>query len=148
MPIVFDCVCGKRLRAKDSSSGRAFPCPACGEVVEVPVLDAVDLGIKTGGDEGPFDSTPVPVSSVAVAAPPSSVPRSSQVMSRADYLASRHAGRDPVPVSVVDLDVPFGSLVWLLFKFEFASVLAAILVCIIVGIPALFVLILVSLAAR
>jgi hypothetical protein len=47
MPIVFDCVCGKRYRVKDSGAGRAFSCQACGQDLIVPVPDAVDLGIVT-----------------------------------------------------------------------------------------------------
>lgn len=46
MPIVFACVCGKQLRAKDGSAGRAFRCPACQADVVVPLPEAVDLGIE------------------------------------------------------------------------------------------------------
>lgn len=58
MPIVFDCPCGKRIRAKDGSAGRNAPCPACGQVLEVPAPDGVDLGIDLGDIDAPSATTP------------------------------------------------------------------------------------------
>jgi len=52
MPIVFACVCGKQLRAKDGIAGRAFRCPACQADVIVPAADAVDLGIDLNTELG------------------------------------------------------------------------------------------------
>lgn len=130
MPITFACLCGKKLRAKDSGAGRSFDCPGCGASIEVPVPDAVDLGIQT--NDGPDEPSP------AVVIPPvaTSPLIVSERLSRSDYLASRKRAasipssprRDAVAVTVVDFDMPFGSLVWMLFKFEFAAFVALILV--------------------
>ena len=46
MPIEFSCSCGKLLRVKDGTSGRVFACPSCGQRLEVPSPDAIDLGIN------------------------------------------------------------------------------------------------------
>lgn len=36
MAIVFNCTCGKPLRAKDESAGKKTKCPHCGTVVSIP----------------------------------------------------------------------------------------------------------------
>jgi hypothetical protein len=81
MSIVFTCPCGRQIRAKDSSSGRTFACPACGMSLEVPPVGAVDLGIDTSDPnvtpaDDPDFSAPYPV---ARPAPVASVPDSLSV---------------------------------------------------------------------
>jgi hypothetical protein len=36
MPIVFNCTCGKPLRAKEESAGKRTKCPHCGAIVAIP----------------------------------------------------------------------------------------------------------------
>ena len=48
MPIIFACPCGKKLRAKDESTGVEFHCPKCGLAIVVPASDCLDIGIVTG----------------------------------------------------------------------------------------------------
>src|SRR5208282_3465919 len=40
MPILFRCSCGKQLRTKDENAGKHLKCPACGDPVPVPSMQA------------------------------------------------------------------------------------------------------------
>src|ERR1051326_6618466 len=41
MAITVTCSCGKRLRANDATAGRQARCPACGESIDIPSLQAL-----------------------------------------------------------------------------------------------------------
>lgn len=41
MPISMDCPCGKALRVQEQLAGKKVKCPVCGEILNVPLLDAV-----------------------------------------------------------------------------------------------------------
>jgi hypothetical protein len=118
--IEFDCMCGARYRVKDRNAGRAFQCRACQASVIVPDVEALDLGIRTG-------NTPPP----SVPAPDAPVPDSSW-SAPAIVFAQRppSPGRRATPqrVVVVDFDMPFSSLVWLLIKLSLAAIPAMIVV--------------------
>jgi hypothetical protein len=125
MPISFACPCGRQIRVKDGSAGRVLSCPACKSRLQVPAPDAVelvDLGIKEPADDPDF-AGPYPV-----AGPAKAVPLPAR-------RASQASPNDTNRVKVVDFDIPFGSMVGFLVKFEFASLLAAILVAAIVLVP-------------
>lgn len=60
MPITFTCACGKQLRAREGSAGRAFNCPSCGTDLVVPGADATDLGIdRSDPKEAPPAIAPI-----------------------------------------------------------------------------------------
>lgn len=42
MPIKVSCQCGKRLVVKDEMAGKKGKCPACGQLLEIPVAEAED----------------------------------------------------------------------------------------------------------
>ncbi|HEX5273050.1 MAG TPA: hypothetical protein VFW33_21280 [Gemmataceae bacterium] len=44
MPIAFSCPCGRALRVKDELAGRRVKCPACGEALTVPSVQAAAEG--------------------------------------------------------------------------------------------------------
>ena len=149
MPIVFECVCGKQLRAKDTSAGKAFTCPACNAAIEVPSPGAIDLGIDLSDKADTTTDAPPAVDPPAQTEP--------ERISRADYLASRRRYASPIEsppnrVAVVDFSMPFESLVMFLVKLEFALVLAtflaAALVGLVVGIPLGLILLLLAAFGR
>ena len=117
MPIVFACPCGRQIRAKDGSAGRVFACPTCGKVLEVPPADAVELGIKTNVDQ-----------------PDLAVPKRSQRGNPSLQITPSIHPRQPASrVVVVDFDMPFSSLVWLIVKFQCASIVALLLIGLVLG---------------
>lgn len=42
MPVVVECACGKRFRAKDELGGKNLPCPGCGSILTIPMPVAVE----------------------------------------------------------------------------------------------------------
>jgi hypothetical protein len=39
MPILVDCLCGRKLRVRDDYAGKQGHCPACGRAVDIPDLN-------------------------------------------------------------------------------------------------------------
>ena len=48
MPILVDCPCGKKFRARDELSGKRVKCPACGQVLPVPSAKPAPPTTPTG----------------------------------------------------------------------------------------------------
>ncbi|HUW55762.1 MAG TPA: hypothetical protein VMZ92_03945 [Planctomycetota bacterium] len=59
MPIRMTCKCGKRLSAPDEAAGHLVKCPACAEIVSVPIHAAEALA-ALGGHEGISAPKPPP----------------------------------------------------------------------------------------
>lgn len=84
MPIVFNCTCGKPLRAKDESAGKKTKCPHCSAVVSIPgalrgggppstqiealPLDMVWPTIEVQPTADPGSSTQIKIDSLSAAA--------------------------------------------------------------------------------
>ncbi len=45
MPIIVVCVCNKRLRAPDQLAGKRVKCPACAEMIEIPLAEPIDFSM-------------------------------------------------------------------------------------------------------
>ena len=134
MPIDFACsACGKRFRAKDEWSGRAVACPQCKADLIVPTSVVVPVGTDS------FAAlTPIPVD-LPVDAPPPLAPRPRPVSPfppPSPWLQLlRPALPDPdvMVVRVVDVAIPFWSMVSLIARFALASALVGVIFWVILG---------------
>ena len=123
MPIEFTCECGQRYRVKDSYAGRAIQCRGCRADIEVPPADAVDLGIVT---EKPYADEPVANMPLADVRAADAVAGATVSLSPARPRTRSTYPQPPAVqrVVVIDFDMPFSSLVWLLIKLVLAATLA------------------------
>lgn len=126
MMIDFPCpTCGEVLSVKPAMAGKKGKCPACAAVMEVPEPELVAAG-------------PI-LSRIRVSAPAPLAARPAPGPILAPYPTAPRAADDapgpppafPAPaimkVHVVNVEIPFDSMCWLVFKWTFAALPTAVL---------------------
>src|SRR5215510_14186671 len=78
MPIIFDCECGKKLKARDDLAGQWVDCPACGRGLLVPLADSASTPAEVAIKEEAPARSPSPPAYPPAWRPP-------------DYAAARYA---------------------------------------------------------
>ena len=92
MPIQVQCSCGKTLRAPDAAAGKRVKCPACSQVIGVPMADSVSEDPLAMDENDPFASLP---SAVTAKMPVSSPKPSSGQPARSGQQTSRRVVSAP-----------------------------------------------------
>jgi RsiW-degrading membrane proteinase PrsW (M82 family) len=114
MPIQVECVCGRRLRARDELAGKRSRCPACNAIVQIPALPMPDRTPRTIEETFPASAPdrlvarqpakPPQAATARVASPammPAPAPRPARVV-------PQPPPPPPAPEDEVDPDDPFG----------------------------------------
>jgi hypothetical protein len=116
MPISFACPkCTKSLKVPDGLGGQRARCPYCGERVVTPGASTIPIAAHAPDGDPSQQATGLFLSS--------DVP---------------HSDALPARVIVVDLDMPFVSMIGFLLKISLAAIPAAVLFAFIVGLIFIF----------
>jgi hypothetical protein len=114
--IRFLCTCGQSISTNDGTEGRQVKCPGCGLLVIIP-----------GGRPS---QAPIPTHTAAVGLPPGppQLPRSQTAVWRMLGRRDRQHVADANVVRVVDVSIPFWSVLELVWKFAWATLLVGFLI--------------------
>jgi len=122
MQIKFECEhCGQHMTVEESSAGQAYVCPNCRQEVEVPRRGK---HLQHPVEEPPAPPPPPPRR--LIEEPPPPPPPQPVVRPRAPAPAVEP---DIYPVTIVDINMRFGSMVRFMIKWALASIPA----CLVVG---------------
>jgi hypothetical protein len=97
MAIVFNCTCGKPLRAKDDSAGKKTKCPHCGAIVAIPGAARVPATVGATSS-GQVEAVPIDVVWPTVEAHhPASEPSTGSAQIKIDSLSPAVAPAGTIP---------------------------------------------------
>jgi predicted RNA-binding Zn-ribbon protein involved in translation (DUF1610 family) len=128
MQIKFECEhCGQHMTVEESSAGQAYVCPNCRKEVEVPRRGrALQLPVE----EPPAPPPPPPRRLVEEPPPPPPPPPPPAPRPKAPAPAPV-VEPDIYPVTIVDINMKFGSMVRFMIKWALASIPACLVVMLI-----------------